>query len=300
MNIIFIARWSLFRASVGVAIAIAMAALSVRAAQVQADAELVLDQLILDVANAQRGVRRGQPGSDPLTERQMLRERFESTLKARVEKLDLLHGLSSVQKKKLVLAGRADIDRYFERFAEVENQLLLAATDRNVYVKLRDQIARNELYPSRDILGERSMFAKVLANTLTQEQVARHHALERENAQRRHQGTIHWVLGTWDQTLALSPEQHQRLKGLLEQATRPPRKFGTNDYFGVLLQLSRLPEDQLEPIFRPEQWQKLQPEIANAKQMAPELEREGYVPERDVAAAPPSGDTPANAEKKRG
>jgi hypothetical protein len=108
------------------------------------------------------------------------------------------------------------------------------------------------------------------------------------------------VLATWDEMLGLSPHQRERLQGLLNQSTRPPRRFGAEDYFGVLWQVSQLPEPVLKPIFREDQWAKLTPQLAEARRREPMLKREGYVPDRDVVVGPSPADAPPKSEKKQG
>ena len=69
----------------------------------------------------------------------------------------------------------------------------------------------------------------------------------------------------------------------------------------MLLQLSRLPEDKLKPIFLEDQWATLAPQLAEAKRRESMLTRDGYVPEDDVAAGPPSARAgTTKAEKKQG
>jgi hypothetical protein len=230
------------------------------------------------------------------------RDRFESTLKSRIDKVHRRYPLSKAQTKKLLLAGRADIRRYFATVEELETKLALARVDRVEELKLLNEITTNIHRPGQDIFDERSLFSKILASTLTREQAARHQVLEREIAVEHHRATIDWVLGTWDQTLGLTAGQHERLRVLFSNETRPPRKFGPDDYFGVLCQVSRISEVKLKSILSASQWAALRPEFGQAKQMEPTLTQSGYVPENDVAAAPSHPDvTPeTKAGKERG
>jgi hypothetical protein len=239
--------------------------------------------------------------ADRLADRQGLRDRFESALGSRVEKLDRRYRLTAPQRKKLVLAGRVDIERYFEKGDELEHRLSLVRADADAYSKVIEEIKMLHLVKGQDLFGDRSLFSKVLGNTLTKEQTAKYQAIEQQSAIQHHQAAIKWVLATWDQTLRLSHEQHRQLEALLGQATRPPRRFGEEDYFGILLQLSRLPEGKFKPIFREDQWATLAPQLAEAKRREPMLTREGYVPESDVAVGLPSARAgTTKAEKKQG
>jgi hypothetical protein len=270
----------------------------VRSALAQGDDARMADQAAIRAAQARIIEMDSAIGR---VDRREARHRFDSSLKSRVEKLHRRYGLSDIQKKKLVLAGRIDVERFFDRLEELENKLSIRPRDRVEQLKAFNELTALNLVESQDLFGEHSLFSKVLANTLTKEQAARFQVLEREIAVQHHHATLKWVLDTWDQTLGLSAEQHQRLEVLLKQETRPPRRFGGADYFGVLLQVSRLPEAKLKPILRDDQWTKLRPQIAEARRQEPELKREGYVPDNDVAAAPVrTNDISATRENEQG
>jgi hypothetical protein len=228
------------------------------------------------------------------------REQFESAVRSRVERLDRKYGLSEGQRKKLLLAGRVEIKRHLDRAEELERKLSLVRSDADEYIKVLEELSTLNRVKSRELFDEGTLFAKVLANTLTKEQTLRYQAIEQRIAAEHHQAALKWVLATWDEMLGLSAHQRERLQALLNQSTRPPRRFGAEDYSGVLWQVSQLPEPVLKPIFREDQWAKLMPQLAEARRMEPMLKREGYVPDRDVVVGPSPADAPPKSEKKQG
>jgi hypothetical protein len=228
------------------------------------------------------------------------REQFESAVRSRVERLDRKYGLSEGQRKKLLLAGRVEIKRHLDRAEELEHKLSLVRSDAEEYMKVLEELSTLDRVKSRELFDEGTLFAKVLANTLTKEQTLRYQAVEQRIAALHHQAALKWVLATWDEMLGLSAHQRERLQALLNQSTRPPRRFGAEDYCGVLWQVSQLPEPVLKPIFREDQWAKLMPQLAEARRMEPMLKREGYVPDRDVVVGPSPADAPPKSEKKQG
>jgi hypothetical protein len=88
-----------------------------------------------------------------------------------------------------------------------------------------------------------------------------------------------------DTTLRLTVFQHRQLEELLLKETRPPRRFGEYDYYGVLFQLSRLPEDRLKKILDDLQWDQLKPHLAEAVRLEQTLKDGGFLPEERVAEA---------------
>jgi hypothetical protein len=226
-----------------------------------------------------------------------VRERYETALKSRVETTVRLYGLSAEQKKKLELAGRGDIKRLFDRALEARKRgPVPVGADDELPAVVQDN-PTHRLTSSSKLFGEGSLFAKTLKTTVTKDQSDRYEKVSRKASLRRHRATLQWVLGTWDQMLALNSEQHQRLEALLIVETRPPRRFGEEDYFGVLFQISRLPEGRLKPIFSNDQWAKLGVQLAEAKRREPMLKKDGYVPDNDVAAAPAQTNDASAARK---
>jgi hypothetical protein len=222
-----------------------------------------------------------------------VRDRYESALKSRIDRTVRLYGLSEAQKKKLQLAGRGDIKRLLDRVEDTRKKARMPARDADEFQAVVPDDRPLHLMPIGELFGEGSLFAKTLKTTVTKEQSSRYEMA----ALTRHRTTLQWVLGTWDQTLALNSEQHRRLEALLIRETRPPKRFGEEDYFGVLFQISRLPEATLKPLFREDQWAELSVQLAEAKRKGPTLKKDGYVPDNDVAAAPGQTDDTSGTHK---
>ena len=101
----------------------------------------------------------------------------------------------------------------------------------------------------------------------------------------QHRATIRWAVGSVETWLQLSHEQHEKLEGLLLARTRPPRKFGEYDYYGLMFQASKLSEKELKSIFNDEQWQKVEQQLAEARRLEKTLRVGGFLPDDDVADA---------------
>ena len=229
------------------------------------------------------------------------RLRLETILAARVEKIARQCALTEVQKKKLLLAGRGDIKRLFDRVDEMRANLKGDADDQKKLTEFLAEMRLLRIDASGDIFGEGSIFAKALKTTLTVVQTAQYEKVTRDRALARHRATIRWVVATLDTVLELNAAQHGQLEALLVEQTRPPRYFGEFDYYGVLFQASRLPETRLKSILSDRQWAKLSMHIAESKRLLPTLKAHGFIPDDDVAAAPGSSNQPAlKLQNKRG
>jgi len=213
------------------------------------------------------------------------RRRLELSLTAHLNDVDRICPLTAVQKKKLLLAGRGDIKRYFDHVEEARTKIHDQSIDRVELQAILQEFQRRAPNSRPDLFGEKSLFSKSLKNTLTVEQFARYQKVTRDGAVARHRTTIRWVVGAMDNTLRLSEEQHRQLEELLAKETRPPKKFGEYDYYGVLFQMSELPMEKLRPIFDDMQWGKLQRQLAFAARLEPTLKEGGFVPDDQVAGA---------------
>jgi hypothetical protein len=218
-------------------------------------------------------------------DREQTRRRLEARLKSRIEQIDRACKLTEAQRHKLSVAGRGDIKRLFARIDEVKAKLADARQD----VMMRQIAAQaaegGELVDQTDCFGDGSLYSKVLKSTLTPEQVAVRDKAVKDASIAQHRATIRWAIGSMEPWLKLSPEQHEKLETLLGAGTKPPRKFGAYDYYGLMFQASKLPEKDFKSIFSDGQWQKVEQQIAEARRLEKTLRVGGFLPDDDVADA---------------
>ncbi len=210
--------------------------------------------------------------------------------------LDLLIGevdracsLSDGQKTKLHLAGRGDIKRYFDRIDEKRRQFQDVKTDMNKFAAFQQEIQPLRVDANSGLYGESSIFAKTIPKVLNAEQAAKYAEVTREQKMFRHRAKVALVIATLDNSLGLTAEQRRKLEKVLVDETRPPRESSQHDFWVVLLQASRLPEETLKPIFDDVQWRGLAPYFAQARGMANFLKMGGYLPD-GVDGAPSARD----------
>jgi len=133
-------------------------------------------------------VRRARIASDWLdrvffgqSECAVVRGDLEAKLSHEVEWLGGTCGLSAVQMQKLLLAGRGDIKRQFERIGEMKEKVRTVSVDSANLEKLVDlqttlvqQAALWRTGLSAWQFGDDTLFAKARKRILTPEQIARH------------------------------------------------------------------------------------------------------------------------------
>ncbi len=224
----------------------------------------------------------------------------EARLRSRIGFIDQLCGISREQSKKLELAGRGDLKHFFDHVQEMRERCRAAEDDivrlRRIVEEAQDQgkVFRQQLF------NDESMFAKTLRTTLDAEQSVRY--LKRWNEPRllRHQSRVEWVSRTLQKNLALSEGERLRLLAVLLEETRPPRDSGPADYYGILFQASRIPENKLRSILDETEWRLLLLEFEEARRRQPMLRESGLLPEDppawESAHSEPSRDRGERAE----
>jgi hypothetical protein len=109
----------------------------------------------------------------------------------------------------------------------------------------------------------------------------------------RHRATVEWFVVHVDKALGLTDSQRQQLIELLVALVPPPQKFGQGDYWYLMLQSARVPEEKIKPIFDAPQWRLLSRQFAQAKGMEQWLKQNGVIPAPGAGhdhadAAPPA------------
>ena len=110
-----------------------------------------------------------------------------------------------------------------------------------------------------------------------EDQAARYGNVLRERSLVRYQATVAWCVVQLDKSVGLSDEQRRRLVELLMKETRPPKRFGQNDYWYMMLQASKFPESKIKPIFDNVQWRILQRQLMQGRGMEQWLKMSGVM-----------------------
>ncbi len=220
-------------------------------------------------------------GNDARTGRQTL----EHKLTAQVAEVQQLCSLSEEQTAKLQLAGMGDIKHFFNRADKIKRRLA-KITDENAVGMAFQEIQPLQQELARGIFRETSLFDKVLRRLLDREQAIKYRQFQYQALQARYRSRLTFVLLKLEDTLPMLHEQRQQLLQLALDETAPPTQFGPHDSTYVLWQLSKLPEDNLRPIFDDRQWQVFRQSLQQASQFEQFLRGNGIVPYSVAGDAP--------------
>lgn len=109
----------------------------------------------------------------------------------------------------------------------------------------------------RGIFGAESLFAKIIATTITREQRSKALVRRGKDELARYRADVTDAAATLAIALGLSEEQKRELKKLLNEEIDPPLTIGESDRSYILLRLYQLPEAKVKPIFSAAKWQLL-------------------------------------------
>jgi len=173
--------------------------------------------------------------------------------------LDLVEAaapLSEPQRRKLELAGRGDVDRFMDRYEAFAAGCPHGAVSQDKYLELNQQAQPLAARFRAGLHGEGSLFRKVLRSALDAEQLARFDSLQAERGRKRYEAAVKATVAMIDQKVPLTAAQRERLIEVTLRETTPPETpvEGSYKYYVVLLQMSKVPEDRLKPIFEEGEW----------------------------------------------
>jgi hypothetical protein len=210
---------------------------------------------------------------------------LEASLKHKVDEMGKLCELSALQKQKLTLAGEGDIQRFESQVEDLKATCQLGALRPEKYSELYQKTRPLHATLQRGLFGHSSLFHKTLVTALRPEQLARCEQLEQERRVYRYRARVELCVAQLDAVLGLRDDQRRRLVELILDKTRPPKNFGQSDGFVVLVQMSRLPEEELKSVLDPRQWPEMRRRLLNARRMLPMLKQNGVILDDDERPA---------------
>jgi len=210
------------------------------------------------------------------------RESLNSQLALQAEHVDRACELTDAQKKKLQLAGRGDIKRFFDSYEEIKKKFQSLKHDRQKVNQIWQDIQPLQSTMKAGLFHLDSFLYKSLRNTLTDDQFTRYAAIASNRRKLHHRAKIELTIVMLEEGIPLRDEQRQKLITLLVNETKPPRKSGQYDYYAIMFHLSRLPKEKVKPLLDDVQWKVLNRQLDQARGMEHWLRKAGHLADRDV------------------
>lgn len=200
----------------------------------------------------------------------------ELTLK--VDELDRICDLDDTQRRKLSLAGRGDVKRFFDNYEQVKTKFQRTRPEDREINSVFQEIAPLQAAIQAGLFDGDSIIHRSLKNVLTDAQRAKYLRVQQERQRIRHQAAVELTVHMLDEAIPLLANQRVSLINMLLAFTRPARRSGQHDYYTIMYQIARMPSEQLQTILDETQWKILAKQIDSAKAMKPWLEQRGGLP----------------------
>lgn len=209
------------------------------------------------------------------------RQWLDSLLKLQTTDVQRACELTDAQQKKLQLAGRGDIKRFFNRYEAVKRQFSLVKHDRNKFQEIWQHISPLQMQLQAGLFHSRSFMQKSLSNILNEEQLVTYQKASGERSRFRHRAKIELAVAVIEQSTPLSKTQRETVIEKLLEETKPLRYASQYEYYALLYQISRIPEKTLKPLFDDVQWPVVGQLVAQGRGMEQWLRQTGQLVEDD-------------------
>jgi hypothetical protein len=240
-------------------------------------------------------------GGGPAQNAASARKELDRSLLLNIQDIDRVCKLTEAQKKKLELAGRGDIKRFYDHYEVVKqkfHRLKQKQQDENNWQELWNELWQ-DINPLQTkfqsgLFHEDSLIYKSLRHSLTAEQLPRYQAQAAERRKFHHRASIELAVNSFEQSMPLRDAQRQELIALLLKELKPSRKSNQIEGYIVNVRMSLLPDDKLKPVFDRTQWKMVRAQLDNYKGSVQWLKQSGQWPDDDEDVdAPPADAKPA-------
>ena len=206
------------------------------------------------------------------------RGQLQLQLQLQIDAIDQVCDLTAAQQEKLQLAGQGDIWRFFARVAEVREFFIEARNDRQKINQIMQLIKPVQQQLQAGLFHSHSLLRKCIPRTLDSRQMDHYQQQKIERRRFHYDASIALTLEMLQEGIPLREPQRQRLAALIRERTPLPEQFGQYDCYLILWRLSRLPQEELKPIFDTIQWQAMLQAFHRARAMKPQLMKMGLLP----------------------
>ena len=208
------------------------------------------------------------------------RQKLETQLKLQMDAVDRECQLNEAQKKKLLLAGRGDIKRFWEHYEVTRQKFLLVRKDQQKMNEIWQDIQPLQMTLNAGLFNDQSFLLKTIRNTLDAGQTSKYDTAEGDRRLARYHAKLELMVALLEAQMPLRHEQREKVLKLLREETKPPRRSaGQYEYYVVMLQASKIPEAKLKPLFDAAQWKIVKANLAQGRGMEETLKQNGLMPD---------------------
>lgn len=204
------------------------------------------------------------------------RWRLDSLLELQIDEYDRACKLSTDQKQKMQLAGRGDIKRFFDRYETAKERFRTLGNDQQNVQEILQEANPLSSTLQAGLFGEASLLRRSIPNVLGSEQLAHYQSVVEEQMRARHQATINLVVTSLEQAGKFPKDRREKFIDLMTRETKLRQKPGQYDFYYLLGQLGKLPDNKYKPLLTDAQLEMLDKYQTQFERLEPLLRQAGY------------------------
>ena len=185
------------------------------------------------------------------------RGRLNEQLTLKLDWIEAACKTSEDQRKKLQIAGRGDIKRFFDEMRELKRRYRQVKGDAGESARMQQRLAALQASYGAEIFGDSSLLAKTVSKTLSQEQTVAIKKAEEEARAFAHRAAVEQAVQFCDVAIGLKGEQRGKLTELFVSRSRQIKRYEKSGLplpYSMVVETARSSRDKLKAIFDERQW----------------------------------------------
>ena len=214
-------------------------------------------------------------------------QQIENQLGNKVQQLSSEYDLTKAQQSKLLLAAQWEAKQFSNEVDALRQKYNSMASD-----IIGQQIVLSEAQAlqkkRKTLFGPDSFSSKVMARTVTGEQLSKYQAVLDERLRLRHRSNIEGAIRDIERQVVIKIAQQEALVDLLLAEIPPPKSTHDYDETVVKYQLSRIPEQKLRTVFEADQWPLVRQILDGFHEFGPSLVQQGVIDVEGAVVSKPA------------
>ncbi len=214
-------------------------------------------------------------------------QQIENQLVNKVQQLSSEYDLTETQQSKLLLAAQWEAKQFSNEVVDLRKKYDSSGSDlieQQIVLKQAQDLQRKR----KSLFGPDSFASKVLARTVTGDQLAKYKQVLDDRLRLRHRSNIEGAIRDIERQVVLKIAQHEALVELLIKEIPPPKSNHDYDETLVKYQFSQIPEQTMRPVFDEDQWPQVRQIFDGFHELEAALVQQGLIEQEGAAASKPA------------
>lgn len=220
-------------------------------------------------------------------------QQIENQLGNKVQQLSTEYDLTDAQQSKLMLAAHWEAKQFLNEVETLRQKYDSFGSDligRQIVVSQAQSLNMKR----QRLFGPSSFSSKVMAKTVTGDQLAKYQSALDERLRIRHRSNIEGAIRDLERQVVLKIAQTESLVELLISEIPPPKLSHDYDETLVKYQFSQISEQKLRLLFDEGQWPQVRQTLDGFNELETALVQQGLIQQEGAAESKPATNLPQN------